>query len=62
MSTLIVTLALCGTVGAVPPTVHSAATFQVKEQLGLPYAQGVLCDPVACHPGDDSCESSIYSY
>lgn len=36
--------------GAGAPAVHRDATFAVKEQLGVPYAQGVLCDAKDCTP------------
>jgi hypothetical protein len=41
-------------VAGLPPSVHREATFQVKEQLGIPFAQGVLCDPRPCVQGDES--------
>ena len=33
-----------------PPAVYRDATFQVKEQMGIQYAQGVLCDAQPCTP------------
>ena len=33
---------------AAPPAVHTDAAFEVKEQLGLPYGQGVLCNAKHC--------------
>lgn len=33
------------------PTVHTEAAYDVKVQLGLPYAMGVLCNPTPCKHG-----------
>ena len=35
---------------ASPPAVHRHAAFAVKEQLGIPYAQGVVCNAKPCVP------------
>ena len=49
-------LALAGVVAssavalAAPPAVHRHAAFEVKEQLGIPYAQGVVCNAKPCVP------------
>jgi hypothetical protein len=45
------------TSAAAPPTVHANAAFAVHEQLGIPYAQGVLCAAVPCTAHDgESCQ------
>ena len=31
------------------PVVHAEATFAVKEELGIPYAEGVLCEFTSHH-------------
>lgn len=38
------------------PSVFSNATYGVKQELGIYYGQGILCDPQKCSPNDGSCQ------
>jgi hypothetical protein len=38
---------------AAPPVVYRDPVFEVKEQLGVQYAQGILCDAKPCSPCND---------
>jgi hypothetical protein len=37
-----------------PPVVWAEEAFMVREALGLQYAQGLLCNPIACVPSNES--------
>ena len=41
-------IVLYGALSAAAPAVHKDAIFEVREKLGVPYAQGVLCDAKPC--------------
>jgi len=41
---------------AAPTAVHANAAFAVREQLGIPYAEGVICNAKPCKKGDQSCQ------